>query len=136
MCCKLFANIHRCVPLHRNPSDGGFGAVTGSHKAKLRLPISRTVDPVSLRYPDIVTQVSAKAGAAIVFSEYMMHTTYPWVGNGERRSIFYKYSATDKSVPTLAMHGSIGVDEQPGRAPTLLRDPAKRAPQDKTAHKL
>ena len=93
------------------------------------------VDPVTLKYPDIVTQVAAKAGAAIVFSEYMMHTTYPWLGSGERRSIFYKYSATDKSVPTLAMHGAIGVDEQPGRNPTLLRDPAKRAPQKQTTFK-
>ena len=118
------------------PSDGGFGAVTGSHKAQLRLPISRMVDPNTLKYPDIVTQVSVKAGAAIVFSEYMMHTTYPWLGSGERRSIFYKYSATDTSVPTLTMHGSIGVDQQPGRAPTLLRDPLKRAPQTETTHKL
>ena len=122
--------------MRRHSSDGGFGAVTGSHKTQLRLPISRTVDPVSLKYPDMVTKVSVKAGAAIVFSEYMMHTTYPWMGSGERRSIFYKYSATDKSVPTLVMHGAIGVDEQPGRTPTLLRDPAKRAPQTQTAHKL
>jgi hypothetical protein len=84
----------------------------------------------------MVTKVSVKAGAAIVFSEYMMHTTYPWMGSGERRSIFYKYSATDKSVPTVAMHGAIGVDEQPGRTSTLLRDPLKRAPQNKRAHKL
>ena len=84
----------------------------------------------------MVTKVSVNAGAAIVFSEYMMHTTYPWTGSGERRSIFYKYSAADSSVPTLAMHGSIGVDEQPGRTPTLLRDPVKRAPQNRKAHRL
>ena len=51
------------------------------------------VDPVTLTYPDIVTRVSAKAGAAIVFTEYMMHTTYPWTGRGQRKSVFYKYSA-------------------------------------------
>jgi hypothetical protein len=73
-----------------NPEDGGFGAVTGSHKTQLELPISRQVDPLTLTYPDLVTRVSAKAGAAIVFTEYMMHTTYPWTGEGERKSVFYK----------------------------------------------
>jgi hypothetical protein len=85
----------------------------------------------------LVTRVTAKAGAAIVFSEYMMHTTYPWTGAGERKSIFYKYSARDETVPTLAMHGAIGIDEQPGRSALLLRDPAQRAPQEQAAaHKL
>jgi hypothetical protein len=56
------------------------------------------VDPVTLSYPDIVTRVSAKAGAAIVFTEYMMHTTYPWTGRGQRKSVFYKYSAGLKIV--------------------------------------
>eukprot|EP01050_Picozoa_sp_SAG11_P022940 SAG11_NODE_4467_length_1885_cov_1.603024_2_plen_126_part_00 len=104
-------------------------AQTGSHKTALALPISRQVDPVSLTYPDIVTRVAAKAGAAIVFTEYMMHTTYPWTGAGQRKSVFYKYSARDSRVPTLAMHGRISVDEQPGRDPRLLRDPAAREPQ-------
>ena len=63
-----------------SPEDGGFGAVTGSHHTRYQLPISRTVDPVSLTYPDeFVTRVSAKAGSAIVFTEYMMHTTYVFV---------------------------------------------------------
>ena len=117
------------------PQDGGFGAVTGSHHTRHALPISRSVDPVTLTYPDLVTRVSAKAGSAIVFTEYMMHTTYPWTGKGQRKSIFYKYSARDRRVPTLAVHGSgkgISVDEQPGRDPRLLRDPARRAPQADT----
>lgn len=152
------------------PEDGGFGAVTGSHKTRYTLPIPRQVDQDTLTYPDgaalfhfgvavtgfdafkplfltdlwsnvftVVTRVSAKAGAAIVFSEYMMHTTYPWTGAGQRKSIFYKfppreyihtsqnltvgsmcdmhidgsrYSARDVTVPTLATHGCITVDEQ------------------------
>lgn len=123
--------------MRRGPSDGGFGAVSGSHKATMRLPISPHVDPTTLTYPGLVTRVTAKAGAAIVFSEYMMHTTYPWTGAGERKSIFYKYSARDETVPTLAMHGAIGIDEQPGRNALLLRDPAQRAPQEQAAvHKL
>ena len=123
-----------------SPQDGGFGAVTGSHRTRYNLPIPRRADPVSLTFPDIVTRISAKAGSAIVFTEYMMHTTYPWTGKGERKSIFYKYSARDRSVPTLAVHGSgqgINIDEQPGRDPRLLRDPAARVPQtDTTSAKL
>ena len=34
-----------------------------------------------------------RGGTAIVFTEYMMHTTYPWTGRGQRKSVFYKYSA-------------------------------------------
>jgi ectoine hydroxylase-related dioxygenase (phytanoyl-CoA dioxygenase family) len=117
-----------------SPQDGGFGAVTGSHHTRYDLPISRKVD-CNLTYPDIVTRVSAKAGSAIVFTEYMMHTTYPWTGKGQRKSIFYKYSARDRSVPILAVHGSgrgISIDRQPGRDPRLLRDPEARAPQTDT----
>eukprot|EP01051_Picozoa_sp_SAG22_P009721 SAG22_NODE_831_length_6940_cov_12.139599_2_plen_135_part_00 len=62
-----------------------------------------------------------------------MHTTYPWTGDGQRKSVFYKYSARDAAVPTLAMHGCISVDEQPGRNPKLLRNPAVREPQDPEA---
>ena len=47
----------------------------GSHHTPYALPISRHVDPVTLTYPDMVTRVSAKKGSAIVFTEYMMHTT-------------------------------------------------------------
>lgn len=66
-----------------------------------------------------------------------MHTTYPWTGEGERKSIFYKYSCRDESVPTLTMHGAIGIDEQPGRQPHLLRDRKTRTPQGRSAtHKL
>ena len=105
--CKYLCIIMCCVYIARGqvaPQDGGFGAVTGSHHTRHALPISPRVDPATLTYPDLVTRVSAKAGSAIVFTEYMMHTTYPWTGSGQRKSIFYKYSARDRRVPTLAVH--------------------------------
>jgi hypothetical protein len=65
------------------------------------LPLWVQADPITLTYPsEFVTRVSARAGSAIVFTEYMMHTTYPWT-RGERKSIFYKYSARNSSVPIV-----------------------------------
>jgi hypothetical protein len=76
-----------------DPADGGFGAVAGSHHAAFRLPIPSRVDPETQTYPDLVTRVSCKAGSAIVFTESMAHCTLPWTGEGERITLFYKYTA-------------------------------------------
>jgi hypothetical protein len=39
----------------------------------------------------MVTRVEGQPGQAIIFSERLMHTTVPWRGAGERRSLFFKY---------------------------------------------
>ena len=73
------------------PGNGGFACVPGSHKVNFELPrdwkISATQDDV----PECVDRVAAEAGDAIIFTEACAHGTVPWQGDGERRTVFYKY---------------------------------------------
>lgn len=73
-----------------NPGDGGFAAVPGSHKSNFKFPERwKELDESGSR--QFVTQVTGKAGTAILFTEALTHGTLPWLGD-ERRTIFYKYS--------------------------------------------
>jgi ectoine hydroxylase-related dioxygenase (phytanoyl-CoA dioxygenase family) len=72
-----------------NPGDGGFCCIPGSHKSNCPCP------PDIKRYEahqDVVLQVAAPAGSAVIFTEALTHGTLPWRGQGERRSILFKYS--------------------------------------------
>ena len=72
------------------PGDGGISVVAGSHKANLACPQKM------LRweqYQEYVTEVHAKAGDAVIFTEACTHGTLPWTGDHQRRAILYKYNA-------------------------------------------
>ncbi len=73
-----------------NPGDGGFAAVPGSHKSNFPFPAQWKELEESQQFP-FVTQVTGKAGTAILFTEAMTHGTLPWKGK-ERRTLFFKYS--------------------------------------------
>ncbi|MEM6445315.1 MAG: phytanoyl-CoA dioxygenase family protein [Cyanobacteria bacterium P01_D01_bin.123] len=72
-----------------NPGDGGFGCIPGSHKSHVVLPEAwrdlSDSNPCSI-------EVAGKAGTAIIFTEALTHGTMPWRGQGERRTLFFKYS--------------------------------------------
>ena len=40
----------------------------------------------------VVTEINARAGDAIIFSEACTHGTLPWNGEHQRRAILYKYN--------------------------------------------
>jgi hypothetical protein len=72
-----------------NDGEGGFCCVPGSHKSNFPCP------PPLKRYEayrDCVQQVPSPAGSALLFTEALTHGTLPWRGQGERRSILFKYS--------------------------------------------
>ena len=72
-----------------NPGDGGFGAVPGSHKSNCPFPDEwRELENMHR----IVEAVTGPAGCAILFTEALTHGTLPWRSQGERRTVFYKYS--------------------------------------------
>jgi ectoine hydroxylase-related dioxygenase (phytanoyl-CoA dioxygenase family) len=72
-----------------NPGDGGFAAVSGSHKSNLPFPNEwRELETLQ----SCVVPVTGPAGTAILFTEAMTHGTLPWLATHERRTIFYKYS--------------------------------------------
>ena len=66
------------------PGSGGFVCVPGSHKSGFPLP------PTFDR--ELVVQVPLTAGDVVVFTEALTHGTLPWMGEGQRRSLLYKYS--------------------------------------------
>jgi hypothetical protein len=72
------------------PEDGGFGCVPGSHKSNYRFPgewrdMSENIEPC-------VRRVTGPAGTAVIFTEALTHGALPWTGQGERRTVFFKYS--------------------------------------------
>ena len=71
---------------------GGFACVPGSHKVNFELPSDWKVSETQDDLPEFVHRVEAEAGDAIIFTEACAHGTVPWEGDGERRTIFYKYS--------------------------------------------
>jgi hypothetical protein len=79
---------------------GGFGYVPGSHRldhwsgvrrdgTDLEGEPLRGLPPWPASYG--VRTVSCSAGDCILFSEKLWHTTVPWCGATERRTLFYKY---------------------------------------------
>ncbi len=73
-----------------NPGDGGFACVPGSHKANYPLPASWR--DMAQGMAEDVKVVSCKAGDAVLFTEALTHGTAPWNGEGQRRTLFLKYS--------------------------------------------
>ncbi len=71
------------------PGDGGVCVVPGSHKANLACPDEMLRWE---RYQEYVTEIHAKAGDALIFSEACTHGTLPWTADNQRRAILYKYN--------------------------------------------
>jgi len=71
------------------PGDGGVAVISGSHKANLPCPKSvRNWDA----HQQYVTEIQAKAGDAVIFTETLTHGTLPWNGEHQRRALLYKFS--------------------------------------------
>ena len=86
------------------PGDGGISVVPGSHKANLTCPESMRRWE---RYQEYVTEVHAKAGDAVIFSEACPHGTLPWAADHQRRAILYKYNAGHMSWGGGGLRGSV-----------------------------
>ena len=73
-----------------NEGDGGLCVIPGSHKANFPCPQEIRNWEVN---PEVVHNVSAKAGDLIVFNEATIHGTLPWKNKErERRSLLVRYS--------------------------------------------
>ena len=73
-----------------NEGDGGFACVPGSHKTAEPTPaeVRSAEDDMGLVYQPVM-----QAGDVLFFAETMTHGTLPWRGEGERRSVLYKYAS-------------------------------------------
>lgn len=64
------------------PGQGGFGCLSGSHRAEEPLP------PGAER---LVEEVPQRRGSLVVFTEALFHCTVPWAGTEDRFSLLYKF---------------------------------------------
>ena len=72
------------------PTTGGLRVIPGSHNSHFKLPKQIRKDEFS----DIVVSPEAPAGSVTLFSEATTHGTAAWTANHERRSLLYKYCAS------------------------------------------
>ncbi len=73
-----------------NEGEGGFAIVPGSHKSRESTPAGvRSVEDAM----DLVVQPAMAAGDLLFFAETATHGALPWKGEGERRSVLYKYTS-------------------------------------------
>jgi hypothetical protein len=70
------------------PGEGGFCCIPGSHKANYEAPLALRRLEMDL---ERVHQITARAGAAILFTETLTHGAMPWSGSRERRTLIYRY---------------------------------------------
>ena len=73
-----------------NEGEGGFACVPGSHKTAEPTPdgVRSVEDGMGL-----VINPAMQAGDVLFFAETTTHGTLPWRGEGERRSVLYKYAS-------------------------------------------
>ena len=64
------------------PGDGGFGCISGSHRAE---------EPVPAGAERLVEEVTLRAGSMVVFTEALFHCTVPWNGQEDRFNLLYKF---------------------------------------------
>lgn len=68
---------------------GGLAVIPSSHKSNFRVPEDiRTFERAS----PIVKQIPTKAGDCVLFTERLIHGTFPWRGKDIRRTLFFKYA--------------------------------------------
>ena len=71
-----------------------FFVFPGSHKANWPLPASAAaaLSAEQLRLPVGAQVPRAPAGSCTIFSEGLVHGTWPWTADHDRRCMLYKYS--------------------------------------------
>ena len=81
------------------PGCGGLAVVAGSHKGNVPWPEGAPRNPATCpeNLREFVTQVSCKAGDAVIFTEATMHSTLPWSAAHQRRSVLFRYSPANSA---------------------------------------
>lgn len=74
------------------PDTGGLCCIPGSHNCRVKMPES-----LHGNWDDLVQVPRAPAGSVTIFSEATTHGTKEWTAPHERRSLLYKYCASQLS---------------------------------------
>ena len=101
------------------PETGGLCCIPGSHNCHFKLPhVIRNGSESS-----VVEVPRAPAGSVTFFSEATTHGTMAWTGDHERRSLLYKYCASQLSWSRTRVTAPEGVPLTKRQA-QLLEEPA------------
>lgn len=101
------------------PETGGLCCIPGSHNSHIRLPTSVRDGT----YTDVVEVPRAPAGSVTFFSEATTHGTMEWRADHERRSLLYKYCASQLTWSRTRVTAPEGI-ELTERQQRLLEEPA------------
>ena len=101
------------------PETGGLCCIPGSHNTHIRLPQSIRDE----RFDDVVQVPAAPAGSVTFFTEATTHGTRRWIANHERRSLLYKYCASQLVWSRARVRPPEGT-ELTERQQRLLEEPA------------
>ena len=101
------------------PETGGLCCIPGSHNSHIKLPKSIRDGSVD----DVVEVPNAPAGSVTFFSEATTHGTMAWRADHERRSLLYKYCASQLTWSRSRVTAPTGIDLTT-RQTRLLEEPA------------
>ncbi|MCZ6619550.1 MAG: phytanoyl-CoA dioxygenase family protein [Gammaproteobacteria bacterium] len=101
------------------PETGGLRVIPGSHHSHFKLPKKVRRD----EHTDIVACPEAPAGSVTLFSEATTHGTAAWTASHERRSLLYKYCASNLTWSRTRVTAPEDVDLRT-RQRRLLEEPA------------
>lgn len=101
------------------PETGGLCCIPGSHNSHIRLP--RCIGDGSVN--DMVEVPCAPSGSVTFFSEATTHGTMEWTADYERRTLLYKYCASQLTWSRSRVTAPEGI-ELTLRQKRLLEEPA------------
>ncbi|MCY3883341.1 MAG: phytanoyl-CoA dioxygenase family protein, partial [Gammaproteobacteria bacterium] len=101
------------------PETGGLCCIPGSHNSHIKLP--RCIRDGSIK--DVVEVPYAPAGSVTFFSEATTHGTMEWKADYERRTLLYKYCASQLTWSRSRVTAPEGI-ELTSRQRRLLEEPA------------
>ena len=101
------------------PETGGLCCIPGSNNSHFKLPKSIR----SWEYDDVVICPEAPAGSVTFFTEATTHGTREWKADHERRSLLYKYCASQLTWSRTRVTAPDGI-ELSHRQQRLLEEPA------------
>ena len=101
------------------PETGGLCLIPASHNSHYKLPVSIRNN----EFTDVVVCPKAPAGSMVFFSEATTHGTRAWTADHDRRTLLYKYCASQLTwsrTRVQAPEGTVLTDRQS----RLLEEPA------------
>ena len=98
--------VYELLPIA--PGEGGSAVLSGSHDPSFSRPDIRGRELPPWPEEFGVELATPQPGQALIFTEKLMHSTHPYKGRGQRRTMFMKYQpyGTDRRAGNCKRHSS------------------------------